>query len=202
VTPAIRQSPFACIVLAAGAGRRFGGPKAEAILPGGVRFLDAVVSCAIAAGADPVIAVVPSATSVPAAAIGVVNEDALGEQIATVRMGLDRLESTSVTGSLIWPVDHPLVRVESVLAVVDGARRTAAPIVIPTFDGRRGHPPFFGRETWTLLRTVKNGGARAVIRQLESRVLEVPVQDAGVIRDIDTRADLPDDHWRPSDAVS
>ena len=52
MTPAIRQFPFGCVILAAGAGRRFGGPKAVATLANGTRFVDAVAACAIAAGAD------------------------------------------------------------------------------------------------------------------------------------------------------
>ena len=44
--------------------------------------------------------------------------------------------------------------------------------------------------------------SETMIRAHERDVTEVTVTDMGVRRDIDTRADLPDDNGRPSDAVS
>lgn len=202
MTPASLQDPFGCIVLAAGAGTRFGKPKHEARLPSGERFLDAVVGTATAAGAIPVIVVVPPGVLVPGGARGVVNADAKGEQIASVRLGLAQLLNTPVVGTLLWPVDHPFVRVESALAVVDAFRRTGAPVTLPLFEGRRGHPSFFARETWRELMTVVEGGARAVVHAYAGRVVEVPVEDAGVLIDIDTMADMPRNERRTTDAVS
>ena len=60
-----KKHPFAAIVLAAGAGTRYGEPKAGATLPDGRRFLEAVVEGCVTSGADPVIAVVPPGTDVP-----------------------------------------------------------------------------------------------------------------------------------------
>jgi molybdenum cofactor cytidylyltransferase len=87
-------------------------------------------------------------------------------------------------------VDHALALATSGLAVLDAARRTSAPIVVPVYEGRRGHPVWFARETWRELMTVADGGARAVVHAYGARVHEVPVSDAGVLRDIDTPADL------------
>jgi molybdenum cofactor cytidylyltransferase len=112
------------------------------------------------------------------------------EQITSVRLGLAQLVGTPAIAALLWPVDHPFVALESVLAVLDAARRTSAPIVIPEMDGRRGHPALFHRDTWRELMTVEDGGARTVIRAYGDRVAGIAVRDAGVLRDIDTRADL------------
>ena len=187
---AAKAHPFACVILAAGAGTRFGEPKAGAEWQPGVRFIDAVVELAQWAGADPIIAAVPPGLAVPAGVRALVNADAKGEQVVSLRMALAQLTNSPAQGVLVWPVDHPAVRVESVLALVDAARRTGAHIAIPTCEGRRGHPTWFHRETWRELVTVREGGARAVVQADPSRVLEVPVGDAGVRRDIDTRADL------------
>ena len=201
--PASRLNhPCACVVLAAGAGSRFGEPKAGARLPSGERFLDAVVRVAAEAGANPVVAVVPPGTNVPAPARGVENPEAAGEQVASIRLGLAALANSPAEGVLVWPVDHPFVLMESVLAVADGYRRTQAPIVIPTFEGRRGHPAFFARSTWPDLMTVASGGARSVVRMYASQVHELPVPDPGVVLDIDTRSDMPPGGWRATDALS
>ena len=185
-----KQHPFAAIVLAAGAGTRFGEPKVNALLPDGRRFIDVVVEHCRTAGADPVIAVVPPGTDAPARARAVVNTKPKAEQVTSLRLGLAQLANADATGVLVWPVDHPFARAESALAVVDAARRTGAPIVVPVTQDGRGHPVWFSRETWRELMTVADGGARAVVRSYGARVLEVPVGDAGIRRDIDTREDL------------
>ena len=187
---ATRAFPFGCVILAAGAGMRFGEPKAGALVRAGVRFIDAVVETARLAGADPIVVVVPPGFAAPAGVRAVVNPNAAGEQIKSVRLGLGQLTNSTAVGALLWPVDHPFVRLESALAVIDAAKRTGAPIVIPTYEGRRGHPAWFVRDAWRELVTVADGGARTVVHAYGPRVIEVPVTDAGVVRDVDTPADL------------
>ena len=185
-----RANPVAVVIVGAGAGTRFGGPKAGATLRDGRRFLDAIVETAKSAGLDPVIAVLPPGVVAPEGARVVVNATPESEQIISARLGLAQLTGAPVTSALLWPVDHPFVNLESVLAILDAARRTGAQIVVPVHESRRGHPTWFHRDTWRELMTVPDGGARAVIRADPSRVSEVEVSDRGVLRDIDTREDL------------
>ncbi|HLA90011.1 MAG TPA: NTP transferase domain-containing protein [Gemmatimonadaceae bacterium] len=186
----VRAFPVAAVIVGAGAGRRFGGPKAIATLSDGRRFLDAVSETAMHAGLDPIVAVLPPGVAAFPSVRVVVNPDPESEQIVSVRFGLAQLTSAPVIAAMIWPVDHPLVELESVLAVLDGARRTNAPIAVPVHEGRRGHPTFFHRDVWRELMTVADGGARAVLRTGRERVCEVEVPDRGVIRGINTREDL------------
>ena len=181
---------YACVVLAAGAGTRFGAPKATAEVRPGVRFLDAVTATAAAAEVSPIVAVVQPGVPVPAPARFVTATDPRAEQISSLRLGLAQLANASAAGALVWPVDHPFVRLESVLALLDAHQRTGAPIVVPVHEGRRGHPVLFARETWRELMTVADGGARTIVHAYGTRVHEVLLSDAGVVRDIDTRADL------------
>lgn len=184
--------PVGALILGAGAGKRFGGPKASATLLDGRRFLDAVVQTARDAGLHPVIVVLTSGVTAPAGATVIINANPESEQISSVRLGLAQLTNSPVTAAIVWPVDHPFVRLESVLAILDGAKRTNARIVIPSHDDRRGHPTFFHRDTWRELMTVPAGGARTVIRGNPERVYEVKVADPGVLRGINTRTDLSD----------
>jgi CTP:molybdopterin cytidylyltransferase MocA len=191
----VKENPVAVVIIGAGAGTRFGQPKAEAKLSDGRRFLDAIVETAEAAGLDPIVAVLPPGVTAPAGkkVRVVVNSKPDSEQIVSARLGLAQLTNAPVSSALLWPVDHPFVTLESVLAILDGARlakNAGAEIVIPVFESRRGHPGWFHRETWRELMTVPDGGARAVIRADPSRVAEVKVSDRGILRDIDTRADL------------
>jgi molybdenum cofactor cytidylyltransferase len=180
---------FACVIPAAGAGTRFGEPKAEAEVEPGVRFLDRVIARAVECGASPVVAVVVSGVRVPAPAVSVTGTPK-SDQLGSIRRGLAQLASSSVRGALVWPVDHPYVAVTTARAVVDGFQRSGAPIVVPIFEGKRGHPALFSRETWLDLMTAADGGARSVVHRYGDLVLEVAVDDPNVLRDVDTRADL------------
>ena len=193
---------IACVVLAAGAGSRFGEPKAGALVEPGRRFIDVIVEAARAAGADPIVVVVPANLDPPAGTIVVRNPDARGEQIASLRLGLSRLVSVPVAGALAWPVDHPYVDVASAQAVLRAARRSGAPVVLPVFEGRRGHPVYFSRDCWRELATVSDGGARAVVYAHAADLLEVSVTHIGVVRDIDTRADMTNGQGALRNAVS
>ena len=190
MTGAIRANPVGVVIVGSGAGKRFGGPKAVALLTDGRRFLDAIVETARNAGLDPIVAVLPPDVAAPEGVRVVINAKAESEQITSVRLGLGQLLNTPVTAALLWPVDHPFVELESVLAVLDAARRTSAPIVVPRYDGRRGHPTYFHRDIWVELMSVADGGARAVVHVAPVRVHEVEVGDVGVLRDIDTQRDL------------
>ena len=190
MTGAIRANPVGVVIVGSGAGKRFGGPKAVALLTDGRRFLDAIVETARNAGLDPIVAVLPPDVAAPEGVRVVINAKAESEQITSVRLGLGQLLNTPVTAALLWPVDHPFVELESVLAVLDAARRTSAPIVVPKCDGHRGHPTYFHRDVWVELMSVADGGARAVVHVALERVHEVQVRDVGVLRDIDTQRDL------------
>mgnify|MGYP003739742675 CR=1 FL=1 len=64
-------------------------------------------------------------------------------------------------------------------------------IVAPEFDDRRGHPVIFGAGHFPALRELSGDqGARSVIQRCAADLLLVPVDDPGVIVDLDTPSDL------------
>ncbi|MFI5246660.1 MAG: NTP transferase domain-containing protein, partial [Gemmatimonadales bacterium] len=83
-----RANPVALVIIGAGAGTRFGGPKAEAMLGDGRRFLDAIVETAKDAMLDPIVAVLPPGIVAPTGVRVVVNAHPKSEQIASARLGL------------------------------------------------------------------------------------------------------------------
>lgn len=182
----------ALVIVGAGAGTRFGQPKAGATLPDGRRFLDAIVETARGAALSPIVAVLPPGVTAPVRVRTVVNAKPSSEQIVSARLGLAQLTNAPVSSVLLWPVDHPFVQLASVLAILAASERGGAHIVVPVHDSRRGHPAWFHRDTWRELMTVADGGARAVMRADPARVLEIEVPDRGILRDIDTRNDLDD----------
>jgi len=94
------------------------------------------------------------------------------------------------SGWLVSLGDMPEIQPATVQAVC-GALESGASIVIPCHQGRRGHPVgFSGEHRAALLALEGDEGARRVVRALADRVLELAVDDPGVLADIDTRDDL------------
>ena len=182
------------VILAAGAGRRMGG-VAKALIRSGSgsgSFLTRIVETAWEVGTDDVVVVVgpPFGEAVAAEA------EKLGTRVAwnaapergmasSVAVGFAAVEGNA---AWLWPVDHPDVRAQTLRRLIDalGTHDAARPVV----RGRGGHPPLVARALWPRLAGCAEapGGARAVLAAAD--VVDVAVDDAGCVRDVDTVEDL------------
>jgi CTP:molybdopterin cytidylyltransferase MocA len=185
----------AAIVLAAGAGRRFGGPKALARL-GTRTFLEAATSLfarddvaarivVLGAEAERVGREVQLAEGTAI----VVNPLHAEGMLTSVWAGLDAAEALGVDAVLLHPVDNPVAEPATIAAVLS-ALAEGAVIAVPSHGGRRGHPAGFARPAWTALREAPlAAGARALLLARPDWVVHV---DAGpdCLVDVDTPAAL------------
>ena len=90
-------------------------------------------------------------------------------------------------GWLILPGDLPLVQATTLRSVA--AMLVQHPVVVPLFDGHRGHPVGFAPACRdSLLNLEGNQGAAPVVRAWTA--MELIVNDAGILLDIDTLEDL------------
>ncbi len=88
--------------------------------------------------------------------------------------------------------DQPLVDSQTINRLIDEFRKHDKGIALPTYKGRRGHPVIFAtRYKPELLELKGDIGAREIIKRHPQDVLEVAVDSAGVISDIDTEDDYP-----------
>jgi xanthine dehydrogenase accessory factor len=177
------------IVLAAGRSERMGRPKP--LLPHGERsFLRAAVETLADGGCAMVVAVVASREAeleaMSAGAVVVWNDATASEQIDSLRLGLDAAED-GVTGALVLPVDHPLVATATIEALLAAHAARPDAVVRPTRGGRPGHPTLFPRSVWpALLGAELPDGARSLVEDPTTETLDVPVDDDGVLADVDT----------------
>ena len=118
----------------------------------------------------------------------------------------------ALDGLFVLPVDCPGVRPETVVALATAFRTSRAPLVVPRFGLRRGHPVLFAATLFDELACAPlDQGARAVVRAHAADRLEVPVDDPAVLNDVDTPdaaaklrrarprdATLPSPHASPS----
>ena len=94
-------------------------------------------------------------------------------------------------GWVVTLADMPRIRPETIRQVVD-ALRTGALIAAPEYRGERGHPVGFSAVLrGELLGCHGDEGARAVIKRHHAEIRLIPVDDAGVVFDIDRKEDVP-----------
>lgn len=177
------------LLLAAGAGWRFGGPKAlveldgELLVQRGVRLLRD-------AGCEPVLVVLGAAADevrphVREAEV-VFAEDWAEGMGASLRAGLAALTGTAATACVVALVDQPLVRPDAVRALV----RAGGPAAVATYDGSPRNPVLLSREIWPGVAAAASGdiGARGWLRAHPELVKRVPCE--GSAFDVDTAEDL------------
>jgi molybdenum cofactor cytidylyltransferase len=173
------------IVLAAGSSTRMGRSKsAMTIGPRGPTFLDAILASLDASGISAVCVVVPPGVE-RRDPRDVENPDPAAGMLSSIQCGLRALPH-GLDAALVWPVDHPLVKRDTVVAMIAAFRNGNPPIVVPTHDGRRGHPVLFAARLLPELQAADpSRGAVAVVKAHDDR-LELAVDDPGVLCDIDT----------------
>lgn len=111
--------------------------------------------------------------------------DGMGASLARAVRAADEVD-----GYLVALADMPFVRPSSIAAVRD-ALVAGANLVAPYFRARRGHPVgIAGRFRAELESLAGDEGAKKLLSAHEAELVKVPVGDPGVIRDIDTPADL------------
>lgn len=188
------MAEVAGLLLAAGAGRRFGGPKALAVLDG-EPFVVRSLRVLAEAGCVPV-RVVLGASAAQARALlpdpeaAVVAEDWESGMGASLRAGLRALTETDAEAAVVHLVDLPGVGADVVRRVAAGADENT--VARAAYDGVPGHPVVLGRRWWPEIVAGASGdkGARDWLRTRQDLKL-VECGDLGTGHDVDHREDLP-----------
>ena len=183
------------ILLAAGESRRMGSPKA--LLPyQGQTFLERICTAFFDAGVEELVVVLgawedklrPALPRHPSLRT-VVNPHYTQGQLSSLVCGLGALSPDS-EAAVVNLVDHPLIRTETIAALVASFRTDPLPIIIAAHQGKRGHPVLFSRQVYAeLLAAPLDKGAKTVVRKDPARVRHVPLDDPGIVADIDTPQD-------------
>jgi molybdenum cofactor cytidylyltransferase len=178
---------IAAIILSAGKSERMGSPKAL-LQYRGQSFLATILAEVASARIMPVIVVAGHhydeiSQAFPNVQI-VFNPNYEQGMSTSVQAGIRALPA-GLAGVAIFLVDHPLVDRQAIELLV--ARLNPGHIIVPVHDGRRGHPVIFAADLFgEILSLSPDQGLNTVVRRQPERVVEVLVQNAGVLRDIDT----------------
>jgi CTP:molybdopterin cytidylyltransferase MocA len=180
---------IAGLVLAAGAGRRFGMPKALVPYRGSLLVHRAAATLTAAGCGRTVVVVGAQAERVRNAAPGlelVENPEWATGMASSLRAGLAALHGGAATAAVVLLVDMPGVTPEAVRRVLRHAARGA--LAIGGYGDRRGHPVLLGRDHWAAVAATAAGdrGARDYLRAHEGILHTVAVGDVADDRDLDS----------------
>jgi CTP:molybdopterin cytidylyltransferase MocA len=189
------RSGVSAIVLAAGAGSRFGGGKLLA--PFGERTLiEATLLGLRGAPVNETIVVVGNDAEGLRGlceSYGVrlaENPDWAAGMATSVKKGLAAC-SPDADAAVVVLGDQPLVGARAVERLVE-AQEGGAVVAVATYGGKRRNPALFARGTWPMLEGELSGdeGARGFLRRHPEMVTEVPCDDVADPTDVDTVEDL------------
>jgi CTP:molybdopterin cytidylyltransferase MocA len=191
----------AALLLAAGAGRRLGAPKALLRDADGTPWVVRAARRLMTGGCTPVIVVVGARAAEVAALVpaGLVPPEDVVEAAgwaegmgASLRAGLVALAARhpAADAALVALVDTPGMTPAVVDRVVAAAHSGPGVLARAAFDGVPGHPVLLGRDHWAGVRAVAHGdtGARDYLRDRSVGLIECADVGSGV--DVDTRAAL------------
>ncbi|MBT3427981.1 MAG: nucleotidyltransferase family protein [Gammaproteobacteria bacterium] len=186
------------LILAAGSSRRFGDDKRRSRLASGQRLLETTI-----ANVNPRFAEIM--------VILRQDDNHLAEELQKQFRGLltylapdsalgmghslsDGIKQVSSwQASAIFMGDMPFIQPETIELLLDrySLHESNQPIIVPTCQGRTGHPVIFSKAYYPEL-TVLTGdeGAKSIVRAYADHVIQVPCLDSGVLRDIDVPEDL------------
>ena len=185
------------ILLAAGSAEWFGGAKLHAPLLAGpdAGLAIGVAACRhLASAMDVVIVVIRGGDEALAAAFEhegarvVVTSRADEGMGASLAAGVAAAPDAS--GYVVALGDMPWIEVSTISRVVQALAKGAS-IVAPAYRGERGHPVgFASTHRAELLALRGDEGARAILAAHRDALTLIDVEDPGVVRDVDTPADL------------
>jgi CTP:molybdopterin cytidylyltransferase MocA len=111
----------------------------------------------------------------------VINEEWEKGQLSSLQAAMRSLPA-GTDGLMLCLIDHPLISAALVDDLVQGFYASRAPIVVPVFEGRRGHPVLFSAAVYEELKKAPmDMGARAVVWAHAKEVFEVGTTEEGCV---------------------
>lgn len=163
------------LIPAAGKGSRYGMPKVDASY-NGITFSQMILNTLTEAGVE---------------IYHVIRDIDTPDMLASLKVGMNTFQSQNVhpDGWLIWPVDHPTVRAETIKFMMNIFSSRTNSIIIPRHDNKNGHPIIIPASLAIPEQSPPNG-LKEVIMLSHLPVHFIEVDDSGILVNINTPEDV------------
>lgn len=188
---------ISAIVLAAGQAARFGQCK-QLVRLGDKTLVEHVLDTVNASAVDDIIVVLGAHAEEIQRHVKfkrervVINPEYAEGMSTSIHAGL-RAVTAATDAAIIMLADQPLVAPQTLDRLADEYRTRKAPAVIPTYRGARGNPVLVDKSLFPEMLALRGDtGFRAILMRHPDSVVTVPVDDVGIVTDIDTSEDFDD----------
>jgi molybdenum cofactor cytidylyltransferase len=193
---------ISAILLAAGQSKRMGRPKM--LLPWGEStVIEQVITTFLKAGVEDLVVVTGGAREHVESVISpypvrkVYNNDhAAGEMLSSIQCAL-RVISNESEATLIGLGDQPQLQEGSVRLICEAYADNASPLIVPSFQMRRGHPWLVARPLWSEILALRPPESpRDFLNRHADEIRYVSVDTPSVLADLDTPEDYLRSHYQ------
>jgi molybdenum cofactor cytidylyltransferase len=207
-TPPLQPNPnqqIGAIVLAAGQSRRMGQPKMS--LPwGNTTVIAQVVEVLLTARLTKIYVITGSRReqvekaleSLPAQTL--FNPQFAGnDMVHSLQIGLSALKS-DFTAALVVLGDQPQIELDTVQQLIIAYQATSLPLIVPSYQHRRGHPWLVGSSFWPEILAIRSPATlRDFLNAHAEQIHYLNVNSPSILRDLDTPADYARERPGPHD---
>jgi molybdenum cofactor cytidylyltransferase len=181
------------VVLSAGESSRMGRPKA--LLPiDGQTFIERIVAALKQTKVGKIIVILGHNARELQSKIShlpveiLINTDYKLGQLSSLQLAVRNLQpDLDCDGMLVHLVDHPYLAPALVEEMIRRFYETKKRIIVPKFQGKRGHPVIFSNALFDeILSAPMEEGAKAVVNAHRAETLEIETEEEGIAVDIDT----------------
>jgi molybdenum cofactor cytidylyltransferase len=181
------------VVLSAGESSRMGQPKA--LLPiDGETFIERIIGALKKTSVAKIIVILGHNAVEMKARLEhlpveiLINPDYKLGQLSSLQSAVRYLEKEpGCDGMLVHLVDHPYIDAKLAETMIERFSTSGKLIVVPRYNGKRGHPVIFSRKLFgELLAAPIDQGAKAVVNAHRGDILEIDTENEGITVDIDT----------------
>jgi len=182
------------LILAAGESRRMGQPKL--LLPYGDKTVIETVFTIVKESklGRSLVVVRPEDKIIPelARSFGfevAINPEPARGMLSSIITGLESIPEEAEAVVLVLG-DQPAIRASAIDLLIVGYRLKEKGLILPVFQGKRGHPILFDLKYRTEIKTLNPEiGLRQLMQQHPEDILEIPMNEPGLVVDLDTPED-------------
>ena len=133
---------------------------------------------------------IQQAIPIPVTTKIVINDSYAAGMSTSIRAGLGAVSSDS-SAAMIVLADQPFLKASIINSLIAAYRDSGAKILVPVYKGFRGNPVLIDRSLFPEMMEITGDiGCRSLFGLHSDRIQKVPVEDIGILIDIDSKEDL------------